>query len=165
MKPPIKINITEKEIIPQLVLVKSTSTLHPLVKALIKHYHPARNSVGIGGVLYDFALVDATSSSVMAIAVLSKPLGNVIEKAKREIPEFKNIKREEVIFVRRIFSVPPFNASARLLIELERPMREQGYKALTSFVYPNFEGKLYQLAKWKKGWTRRGYTFVYKIIG
>jgi len=159
-----EIEVSLQNIKPRLEVVRSTDTLYDAVRGLLKFYHPNGLPVGFGSVLFYFALLEENTNSIMAVAVVSKMMPQVFNRAKKEIEDFKKVRYERSLFIRRITSIPPFRASARLLLEIEGYLKPQGYQALTSYIYPQMQGKLYQLAKWKKGWTRRGYTFVYKIL-
>jgi len=155
----------EVEVEPVLWLVRDKRDLD-VVKALLKRFHPGGWVRGPLNAVW--ALCDEGTGGFLAVCIICPPMPAVVEKAKKMYSEWEDIEMMDVLFVRRIMTVPPFSAggfASMLLLQLEEQYKSAGFKAFYSYVYPGLPGHLYQRAKWKFGWTgARGHRFVYKII-
>jgi len=133
--------------------------------AALNYYHPhGGRTTGYGSKFHSLYIWMEEPNIVASILLLTTNLKTVFNKARKSYPELAGLKYRETLFIKRILNIPPHNKLLELLLGVEPLLREQGVKALFSYVYPGLPGKIYQLAKYKFGWTRGGYQFVYKRI-
>ena len=128
-----------------------------LAREIIRRYHPL--PLRGGGPFRYFALVERERGGILAVFVINPADERVRQKARLPAPSW---------FIRRLVSVPPFQALNVLSVGLQMLcdyLRAQGVKSVYSFALPNHSGAVYKHAGWERGYTNpKGYTLWYKIL-
>ena len=127
-------------------------------------YYKVKRGEPLGGFNFKYFIcrdVEKKIPITLIITCMGNPL--VLRKAGIDIDVRKSV------FLRRIFTLPPFNnlqLSSKCLNLLEEKLKNEGIEIIYSFTLPKHSGALYKHAGWNEGYKvkRKRIKMFYKIL-